>query len=57
MGQETGTTLLPKEQVEKIKKSELSMMPEGLFNGLSETDVADLVAYLRTTSQVPVPGE
>jgi hypothetical protein len=31
------------------------MMPEGLLDGLSEGEVADLVAYLRTTSQVPLP--
>ena len=33
------------------------MMPEGLLNGMSEEEVADLVAYLRTTEQVPLPGE
>lgn len=51
---ETGTVLVPRDQIDKLKRSELSMMPEGLFNGLSEQDVADLVAYLRTTEQVPL---
>jgi putative heme-binding domain-containing protein len=52
---ETGTVVVPKEEVDKLKKSDLSMMPEGLLNGLSETEIADLIAYLRTTNQVPLP--
>ena len=54
---EAGAVLVPREEVDKVRKSELSMMPEGLLNGRSEADVADLVAYLRTTEQVPLPGE
>jgi len=34
-----------------------SMMPEGLFEALPSGDVIDLVAYLQTESQVPMPGE
>jgi hypothetical protein len=30
-------------------------MPDGLVNGFSEKDFTDLVAYLRTTKQVPMP--
>jgi putative heme-binding domain-containing protein len=52
---ETGVVQVPKEQVDKVKKSDLSMMPEGLLNGMKDTEVTDLVAYLRTTSQVPLP--
>jgi putative heme-binding domain-containing protein len=52
---ETGTTIIPKTQVDKLKKSELSMMPEGLLNGMGDRDVIDLFAYLRTTAQVPLP--
>jgi putative heme-binding domain-containing protein len=52
---ETGTTIIPKAQVDKLKKSELSMMPEGLLTGMSDGDVIDLFAYLRTTAQVPLP--
>jgi putative heme-binding domain-containing protein len=54
---ETGVVQVPKEQVDKVKKSDLSMMPEGLLNGMKDTDVADLVAYLRTTSQVPLAAD
>ena len=31
------------------------MMPEGLLTGMSDGDVVDLFAYLRTTAQVPLP--
>jgi putative heme-binding domain-containing protein len=54
---ETGTVVVPRGEIDKMKRSELSMMPEGLVNGMSETDFTDLVAYLRTTSQVPLPAE
>ena len=52
---ETGTVLVPRNEIDRKKRSDLSMMPEGLLNGLSEQDVADLVAYLRTSEQVPLP--
>ena len=52
---ETGMVVVPRGEIDKMKRSDLSMMPEGLLNGLSEQDVADLVAYLRTSEQVPPP--
>jgi putative heme-binding domain-containing protein len=52
---ETGTVVVPHGEIDKIKRSDLSMMPDGLINGLSEKDFTDLVAYLRTTKQVPLP--
>jgi putative membrane-bound dehydrogenase-like protein len=33
--------------LESMKQSELSMMPEGLLAGLSDDDIRDLVAYIR----------
>lgn len=54
---EAGTVLVPKDEIDRVRKSELSMMPEGLLNGRSEAEVADLVAYLRTTEQVRLPDE
>jgi putative heme-binding domain-containing protein len=53
---ETGKVVVPHEEVDKIKRSDLSMMPDGLINGLSEKDFTDLVAYLRTTHHVKLPG-
>jgi putative heme-binding domain-containing protein len=51
---ETGAVVVPRTEIDRIKRSDLSMMPEGLLSGLGEQDVADLVAYLRTSEQVPV---
>lgn len=52
---ETGKVVVPHDEIERVRKSELSMMPDGLINGLSERDFTDLVAYLRTARQVPMP--
>jgi cytochrome c1 len=30
-------------------------MPEGLWNGLTDDEVSDLVAYLASPTQVPLP--
>jgi putative heme-binding domain-containing protein len=49
----TETILVPRKEVQSLSQSELSMMPEGLLQALSERDVLDLLAYLRTTAQVP----
>jgi putative heme-binding domain-containing protein len=54
---EAGTVLVPKDEIDKQRRSELSMMPEGLFNGRTEAEIADLVAYLRTTEQVSLPDD
>jgi putative heme-binding domain-containing protein len=54
---ETGKVVVPHDDIDKIKRSDLSMMPEGLVNGMSEKDFTDLVAYLRTTNQVEMPSE
>jgi putative heme-binding domain-containing protein len=47
--------IVPKEDVEEIKPSTASMMPEGLFEKLSDDEVRDLVAYLASKSQVSIP--
>ena len=49
------TILVPKEEIESRTVSKLSMMPEGIFDKLSEQEVRDLVAYLRGHQQVPLP--
>ncbi len=44
--------VIPREDVEAIKPSSSSMMPEGLLDPLSTQEVRDLFAYLASTSQV-----
>jgi putative membrane-bound dehydrogenase-like protein len=45
---------LPKSEIDKMKVSNVSMMPEGLLGGLTEKEVRDLVAYLRSPAQTPI---
>jgi len=52
---ESGVQVLQKSDIKEIKHSELSMMPEGLLTPLSKQELINLVSYLRTASQVPLP--
>jgi putative membrane-bound dehydrogenase-like protein len=49
--------VLPRADIDEMRPSEESMMPEGLFEKLSPDEVRDLVAYLASQGQVPRPGE
>ena len=40
---------LPQEQIQEMKAAGLSLMPEGLLDSLSEQQIRDLFAYLRST--------
>ena len=53
---ESGVQVLQKSDIKEMRHSELSMMPEGLLTTLSRKELIDLVTYLRSTSQVPLPG-
>jgi hypothetical protein len=37
---------IKKEDVEDVKPSNISLMPEKLINGLNENEVLDLLAYM-----------
>ncbi len=47
--------IIPKSSVASREIAKVSMMPEGLLRELTDAEVLDLVAYLRTTKQVPLP--
>ena len=49
--------ILPREDVEAIKSSTSSMMPEGLLEPLSTREVRDLFAYLASSKQVPAAAD
>jgi putative heme-binding domain-containing protein len=51
----TDKVTLPREEIESIRESELSMMPDGLLDALSEEQFIDLIGYLRSSS--PAAGE
>ncbi len=48
---------IPLSTIEERKASKLSMMPEGIFQRLSDDEVRDLVAYLASPQQVALPAE
>ncbi len=49
--------VIPRNEVAGQKQTELSMMPEGLLNSLSEQEVRDLLYYVSRPGQVPLPAE
>jgi putative membrane-bound dehydrogenase-like protein len=49
--------VLPRDDVEGIKPSTISMMPEGVLDPLSTSEVRDLFAYLAATKQLPLPPD
>ena len=48
-------TIFAKSAILSREKSPVSMMPEGLLKNLPSDDIRDLIAYLKTTQQVPLP--
>jgi putative membrane-bound dehydrogenase-like protein len=46
----------PQNDIVRTKRSALSLMPDGLLTPLSEDQVRDLVGYLMSSQQVPLPA-
>ncbi|HET6324891.1 MAG TPA: PVC-type heme-binding CxxCH protein, partial [Planctomycetaceae bacterium] len=53
----TERLVLNRADVEEIRKSELSLMPDGLLDVLSEKEIRDLLGYLMSPQQVSLPSE
>ena len=49
----TETVALERAQIESLRESSLSLMPEGLLEALKEAEVRNLISYLMSRSQVP----
>ena len=47
---------ISRDDIEETRPTDVSMMPEGLFDKLSEQEIRDLVAYLASKAQVPAAG-
>ncbi len=45
--------VLPRNEINSLKQSEFSMMPEGLLQSLNDQEVRDLLYYLSRPGQVP----
>jgi putative membrane-bound dehydrogenase-like protein len=52
----TGDTRIPRNEIDRLKTSNLSMMPEGLLEALKPEELRDLIAYLQSPKQVPLPS-
>ena len=48
--------VVAREDIEAIKPSTSSMMPEGQLETLTDQEIRDLFAYLASSSQVPLAG-
>ena len=48
-------TVVAKSDIRSRQTSKISMMPEGLLNPLQDNQILDLIAYMRTEKQVPLP--
>ena len=46
---------IEKSEIEAIKPSTQSLMPDGLLKTLSDDDIKNLIAYLQHPTQVPLP--
>jgi putative heme-binding domain-containing protein len=46
---------LDRSEIEEVRPTTVSLMPEGLLSPLSEVQVRDLIAYLMARRQVPLP--
>ena len=49
--------IVPKDEIDVRKRSPVSMMPEGMLGKLKSAEVRDLVAYLASPGQVPLPKQ
>jgi len=47
--------VIAKSDVKTRVTSKISMMPEGLLLTLKDPEILDLIKYLRTEKQVPLP--
>jgi putative membrane-bound dehydrogenase-like protein len=53
----TERLIVSRDDIEETRTSELSLMPEGQLDVLSDAQVRDLIAYLMVPQQVPLPDE
>jgi putative heme-binding domain-containing protein len=52
----TEKVVVPASEIESRVVSNVSMMPEGQLEKMTPNELRDLVAYLATKTQIPLPG-
>lgn len=53
----TERLVISRSDIEQIRKSEQSLMPDGLLDTLPNKEIADLIAYLMSSEQIPLTVE
>jgi putative heme-binding domain-containing protein len=48
--------MVPRNEIKSLTQGDVSMMPEGLLQAMPEDEVRDLLAYLKSPNQVPLPA-
>jgi len=48
--------ILPVEEIDQIRETTLSPMPDGLLSNLTQEQIRDLIGYLMHPSQVSLPN-
>jgi putative heme-binding domain-containing protein len=46
---------LERNDIARLRQTNLSLMPEGLLQGMKDEQVCNLIKYLMTPGQVPLP--
>lgn len=54
---QTEALVLERAEIDEVRPSALSLMPDGLLDSLSATEVRDLIGYLMRRTQVPLPPQ
>ena len=54
---QTEALVLDRGEIESLKPSPLSLMPEGQLDTLKQEEIRDLISYLMSRTQVALPGE
>jgi putative heme-binding domain-containing protein len=53
---QTDRVKLERSEIEEVRPTALSLMPDGLLSSLTDAQVRDLIAYLMDRAQVPLPA-
>ncbi len=51
---QTESVTFARDTIKKLERLEFSLMPPGLMQSMTETEAVDLIAYLRSQTQVPL---
>ncbi|MEW4564788.1 PVC-type heme-binding CxxCH protein [Bremerella sp. JC770] len=51
------TITIDRQEIEEMKTSQVSLMPEGQLQKLTDNEARDLIAYLMSSVQAPLPSE